>query len=320
MPNRISRSWSSSVNNTVLGATQIDKYKDAFLKLHVAIKAAGHTVSFSSNGVTADANDNIASASDVVFGTEGSQAHSYVVYQLKPGFNGNSTGYLLIDCDEPNTETSPQNLDFYSSISPYSLDGTPLVNRPVTAGSEETILTRNLIGSTANDPHTIHYGFSTIGDLWFCCSRDGTGDADFGFLMCSLTGGEGVNQFVIYAASTNAFKATSFASSSIMVFYVDNAVASSPLMTSLAFDFTNWSAGRTTSGKPVSYPIALASNSSTQARPVGGVVDIRAAAPDNISNEVFDDEDSDALRLVSISDLWVPMQSAQFVQPAGLTL
>jgi hypothetical protein len=133
------KTWSHNVNNFIgPQATVEEQYALAFIALHESLKAAGYTVVFSSNGVTADATDNVVTTADVVQGDNTSSARTWILYDPPAGMPDAGSWQLLVEPETVVGVSKNQGVDSYADVLGFdtaaaTVSSTPTPNGPDTA-------------------------------------------------------------------------------------------------------------------------------------------------------------------------------------------
>lgn len=171
-------SFTSSVDQTI-------QYQEAVFQLIDGLRDCGWTDARGSNSVnTGDASDyangRITQASEVVFGTEASQVHSWVAMfpptgKGNPGGGGEHT--ILINCNNANTDTTPQNVDLYLARGTYvgGANGTTTTRPSILAGGFElSVFAWNIIPWTSATAGSHCHWTTDDGDFLIAIKQDGT--------------------------------------------------------------------------------------------------------------------------------------------------
>mgnify|MGYP000716474678 CR=1 FL=1 len=318
----LKKSWASALNNVFSSAVdQAVQYREAFHGLKVQALAAGAALQLSGNGVAADANDNLPAAASVTYGTEGAEILSYFVLRMALNWVDGGDVYLLFVANNAAADATPQTFDVYASTSPFVLDGAPLQNRP-TAPGEVSWTGINLIPHAAAAPARFHASRTTIGDLVFGVSTDGTGVLDFGCLFVRLSKAapfnrEGNFRCAMFVASpgggVGAFHQTPLLDANNWRAF-DNAGAplgaGTILAASYAFNSVLFTNGLSAvSGDLIIDPLVL-THSAAAGRRLGPFEDI-GVAPALVSSPETDINDQSVTRHVSIDSLAIPVTASQ---------
>jgi hypothetical protein len=173
---------------------QAAQYRQLGFALIAALRAIGYTDARGSNSVnTGNAADyasgRITQASEVVFGTEASQAHSWVcmfppVGKGNPGGGGEHT--IQINFNNSNADTTPQNFDVYLARGTYvgGANGTTTTRPSILAGGFElTVLTLAWIPWAAATAGSFCLWTTEDGDILAGVKRDGVEAFDMYFTM-----------------------------------------------------------------------------------------------------------------------------------------
>jgi hypothetical protein len=131
------KTWTDNINQTYSSnVDQAVQYRESLYALLQLFLAAGWTLELSCNSVTANSSNNLTTAANFVYGTNGSQVLAYFVVRAPSGygspFNNVTAGQLRICvvANNSNADTTPQTIDVYAGWGAYTLNGTPLSNRP----------------------------------------------------------------------------------------------------------------------------------------------------------------------------------------------
>ena len=174
------KDWSGSPGQVAFSSAvdQADQYREAVYALINALRARGWTIPRSSNGTTASAADNIASKADIVFGTEASQAHTWA-YLKPPVGKGAPIGgvehTILINCNNSNADTTPQNVDLYLGKGTYvgGAGGTTTTKPTILAGGfEGAVKALNIIPWAAATAGKFSINSADDGDLFMTIKQD----------------------------------------------------------------------------------------------------------------------------------------------------
>lgn len=326
--------WNSNIDIVLGGVDAGEQYQNILYQFHVLLLAAGWTVVFTSNGSVADGNDNIGGPSDIVWGTEASQAHSYAVYQSPGGYGQNGgTCYFMWNADVAAATTNPQQVDFYTLVDPesYSLAGSPLTTRPVpsTPINEDNRLNIPLKPGSTFVPHHLHTWRNSRGEFLFMVSIDGTTIVESIVWAISPDGAEGINDFTIFIDNVNTgngvLDANRLASAALyMSHWIDGTVQdANPQFVSIITSMSTWSAGLSSfSTNPVSGPADYVVDNATNARYFGRVVDLRFTS-ENLPPGTLDDSDAvdpggEPNRMMSVLSMLLPTDRTQAA--GGITL
>lgn len=301
----------SSLNVAIPGVTLTENLQHAALLVHTTLKAAGWTVITSSNGVVANASDNIATIADVVSAAPG-VAHSWVRYQA-PAALGN--WQLVMDCNDP--DATKREVDFFGAPS-YNTNGT-ITNRPtpVVGGNEWSRINIDLIPSgtfVAMSSHVIRF---SDGEVFIGLSVNGTGFMETILWIPALKGGDdplGVYPYAFYynhnasgASQTSQITSTT----NWRTNHTDGSAITSIGIETPANSMSLWtSALSTASNRPAICPVDFVQSAAATARYVGRSEDIRFGG-NLLPVNTVEDGDLDAIRRVGIRGMWLVVQSAQ---------
>lgn len=333
----LARNWTVAVN--LQPSSQVDQVVQArelvfaFINTH---RLAGWTVARSSNGIVADNSDNIASASDIVFGNV-SQARSWAVLTPPAALWGkggsvdaSETLQLLVAAFDSNADTTPQNVlvSFLTGGGTYLTSGTTTANPTASGGTESSQIGTSY--GTAWVPWTAatncRYAtwYNDIGEVMFAIKATGeNGFRHFYSVRTFLDAdeGSGHNRIVFSAYSGAsagiALRNTYFfglgstrARTKAGTAELSGMVASSP-----AWNYTQWTNGQELDrGVPASGLVVGNNAAGAGARHFGWVRDVYIC-PTSTPENTPQDGDSDTIRLVAcIADtgggVWLPVPAA----------
>jgi len=318
----LNKTWSGPNQAAFTSSSdQAVQYRQACYSLKTFLLSGGWTVERSSNGTTADGNDNWDSVSDIVFGTEASQAHSWISL-IAPTGKGNPSGgsnyRLLLNCDNSNADTTPQTLVFYIARGTYT--GGSTTTRPTITGVEDTALTINFIPWTTATGGSICTWYTDDGDVYVGHKADG--DTFFRFFWMirdDLVDSRG-NYTMTMSGWTNATSdvvtlGNMTAGTNWRHLRADGSGPSTrALAHSIAFDLNSWPSGAEgSSGRRYWRDVEILANGSTSAdaRDMGLLVDVRGT-PANTAWMIFDQDDDGAsapFEMFTIGDLVIPGDS-----------
>ncbi len=307
------RSAVSSLNTTLAGANLTENWQNAVLALHVFLKAAGYTVVQSSDSVTADTNDNVASIADIV-SDSASNIHTWILYQA-PAAVGPL--FLILDCNDP--DATPREIDWFGSpTTGYNVDGTTADRpTPVVAANEWSRINIDLIPTAVPaTPMRIHNTRYSDGELWWGISINGTNDFETGLWIPTFVNGEAsAYQYAFYYvfAAAGAFSLSGGLGSATnwRSHHSDNTDHANADIVTLAELMSNWANGQSNaSGAVPVNAIDFAHNSATQGRFMGRSQDVRAAPANTLAGGV-EDGDGDAIRRLVVDDAWLVVQSSE---------
>lgn len=159
------RNWTITINNTQKYSTSTQLLQDWFYRLKEMLKAAGWTVTISSNGTIAGAGDNIASSSQVAIETSGNGA--WIVLSSPAGFaDDTNTTWMLLAINE---SSSPfQTVYLRYSTAEYT--GGSTSSLPITVGTELTQFenaAHSLPEATFPTTMNFYQGYTDEGDVVF---------------------------------------------------------------------------------------------------------------------------------------------------------
>lgn len=172
LPFTVTEDLNNAMSSTTDGGVW---YREGVFALITGLIAAGGTHVCSSDGTNTSAVANqITTDADIVWGTNGTQNLSYIVLQFGTGIGAQ---YVLISCENSNADTTPNSLAIRVSNQTYALAGTPLQNRPTTAGNETSVLTvTNFIPATLGASNWGYIAASSENRLFFWIKRDANAD------------------------------------------------------------------------------------------------------------------------------------------------
>lgn len=312
------RNWASSLNNQFTSdVDQAIQYREAFFGLLQMFLSAGWTVEYTSDGTTADTNNNLLAATDVVYGLDGSQPLSYFVVQSPANWVSGGTIQISVVANEDNADATPQTIDVYATSGSFTLPVTPEQNRPTTTDPMVSFTIQNLIPHAAAAPARWHGWYTTRGDVMFGVSTDSTGTLDFGFCAIAHTDAapfnlEGDYRCGIYCeANAGVFANANFLNGLNWRSFKDSgAVAGTLVLDSLSALFTTLSNGSSAiSGALINFSIGMGEN--VAAGRILGVFDDIRSVPNNATATVTQDGDTDTVRYVVVDDLIIPTTAAQ---------
>jgi hypothetical protein len=166
---------------------QAVQYREKGFGIIDDMRSVGWTSGRSSNGTNAGAGTDFATgriedADDIVFGTEASQAHSWVE-MIPPSGKGNpamGTAFrVFLNFNNSNADTTPQNVDIYLAVGSYS--GGSTTTRATITGVELSVLAHNMIPWTAALAGSMCSWTTEDGDVYFASKANG--DSFFRSLM-----------------------------------------------------------------------------------------------------------------------------------------
>lgn len=312
------RSWASSLNNRFTSdVDQAIQYREAFFGLLQMFIAAGWSVEYTSDGVTANTGNLLLAATDVVYGTDGSQPLSYFVVQSPANWVTGGRIQISVVANEANTDTTPQTIDVYATSGSFGLPVSPEQNRPTTTDPLVSFTNQNLIPHAAAAPARWHGWYTTRGDVIFGVSTDSTGTMDFGFAAIAHTDAapfnlEGDYRCGIYCeAAAGAFTNTNFLNSPNWRSFKDSGAAAGTLvLDSLSALFTSLTNGSSAiSGALLNFAIGMGEN--VAAGRILGVFEDLRSVPNNATATVTQDGDTDIVRYVVVDDLIIPTTASQ---------
>lgn len=309
--------WNTAFSSAVDQAVQ---YREGLFALKQQLVAAGGVVELSCNGTVADTADNWASAADVVFGTATSQPMAYVVIRKPDAWGTPPTTAarerILLVANNSNADATPQTIDTYRSPGAYSLVGTPLQNRPTTAAGEVSRTTFNFIPWAAPTGGYWNCWRTTDGDLYFGIKQAGSPNFRMWlhWVAPSVTG-VGAHRGVSFGnTQASDLQVLTWANLGALGnwrgFTAAGAIITSGVLASSpASNMSLWPGGaESTTGAVPNIDAHLNTNVVTvgQQRYFGLWPDVFGAPDGAPFNEVIDG-DPDAIRLVCLGALWLPI-------------
>lgn len=276
--------FSSSVDQTV-------QYDEAALALYWACEASGTIVQSCDGSAVNTSGSNIVDASDMVFGTAASQAHTWWIWQPFVG----DDQYYLFELDNSNADTTPQQVRMYKATAPYNTDGSTTTKPTISiAGREFTSFTVNLIPHTSPVDSGYFWWASSSG--CFVVAVRQSGDAFYRAAIAHFQGGSDGDGETAYAGAmfyssgtTSRFTNTNFEATSSFLNSVAIAAgtamgAAAAIMTCPLWLFTNWSNGQTASRTKFRELTMGTAGTGTTGRYYGVIDDIRAGHPNLVFN------------------------------------
>lgn len=165
------------VNVALTMASAPAQLRQVGFAFHTWMLAMGATVEASSDGAgTADTNDNIASAANIVFGTPGVEQHTWVIYTMTDGVR---SVWFKVEFANAAAATDPRTLHIYRSQGAYDVSGVLSdITAPSTlaADRESAALTVYILPwGTGPVAGTINYQWSAAEKVgWFMVKQDGS--------------------------------------------------------------------------------------------------------------------------------------------------
>lgn len=335
----LSKNWTTLAINQAFSSAvdQAVQYREAFYWFVEAHRLAGWTVVASSNGVVANAADNIASPADVVYGNA-AQARSWAVLQPPAAFWGYAGapefGFLMVSAFNVNTDTTPQEIEA-RWVSDGTWDGAAYVVTANPTANTATYpgLTNTQFGSGfrttfvpwaapvagyaawwASDEGDVMFGIKAAGEIgwrcWYMARTYTDGEPQLGdglhrptfYGVSGVTAGGGAN-------GTNLATTPSWIGRSS-----DNISLGAIAARSHSWNLTSWTDGADqVRGMPATDILLFNNSSFGAARFFGRIVDIYGCAALAAQNEV-QDGDADPIRLVccrgsATGGLWLPVNA-----------
>ncbi len=306
------RTHLSAFNAALAGADLAENYQNAFIFVHTQLKLAGFTVEFSSDGVTADATDNVAVIADVVSAAPGNP-HTWVQYD-PPAISGDWK--LILDSND--AAAPARELEYFAtSSSGYNADGTTSDRpTPITAAHEWSRINIDLIPTAVLQPMSLHVTRASDGEIVLGISINGTGFCETGIWFALPKDGDDPTNAYDYAWYAESDAAGAFVNTAIATaaswrtHHPDNNDVTSMDVETPALAMSSWASGQSNaSGDVPVCPIDMITNSATLGRVVGRSEDHRMA-PANVTQSIVEDGDTDVQRRVIWDDLWVVVQSS----------
>lgn len=210
MPNPV-LTWTTSINQTLsegAGGDQAIQYQEIWYAQHASLVAAGWTVLRSSDGTTASAANNIASASDVVIDVN-TNAHTWAVYRSPADWlTGSDFLYLLFSTNNTAADTTPQIATKQFSTTDWDGGSWDETTNPTTTGTTTSVATSgdDIIPWTTATTGRYMTQYSSRGDWRFGVKIEGTGQWRHFEILQSMSdavgGGHGDYRFAYYASSS----------------------------------------------------------------------------------------------------------------------
>ena len=306
------RTHGSLLNTALPGADLTENYQNAVLLVHTLIKLAGGVVQASSDGVTADANDNISVIADII-SDSGTNDHSWCVYLMPAGY------YL---CWEAHDGASPpRHLDFFGAdAGGYDLTSPVITAKPTatTAANEWSYTSIDLVPTaTPATPMTYHQNYTETGEFWLGISVDGTGYCETLIWQPVYSNPDNANfPYAFYFASgpttsSGAYLSPLTSGSNYRGHAPSGVDYSSLSPISAASAMSNFPSGISHgNSQPPIVPLTLNSNNSGATRIYGTPDDIRVG-PAAMSSNIVEDGDTDTYRRVTMGNLWVMVLASQ---------
>jgi len=276
--------------------TQGAQYQQAGLALISFLRDCGGTVVRSSRGAgSVLASDQLLLTSDIDWGTEASQAHSYGAVQL-------GSQHVLVNFNDVSADTTPQNIDIYLCQSAYT--GGTLTTRcteSVASTENPSVLTVSLLPWGAMTAGTIFRLWSaTAGVGIFWVKENGAAEPGFIFILgrpdASDTYMDGLrDRFLAVGANMQQIVA---GGSSARIGAYDSTAGGIMEAHSVVDNFASWTLGVPADGRPRFYPVywQILTTPTENARAAGTFQLIRATSSALLINRL-DPQDPP-------SDLW----------------
>lgn len=313
----LNKTWVDSINQTFSSnVDQAIQYREAFYALKSLFLAAGWTVVLSSNSVVANSSDNLASAANCVFGTNGSQPLAYVVLRAPAGY-GNPFGVDLrvqLVANNSNADTTPQTIDIYAAWGTYSLAGTPLQNRATTAAPEQSRTAVSLIPWATATTGYFSTWRTTNGDVLICLKDSATSNFSTAIWINAEASAIGHCTAFLYASSnsTACLAGNLAAVANFRMWQEDGANGTNSLgMSANLWGMASWTNGlEGASGVLIGGEIDILANAGAgNGRFLGRLSDVRAVATAAAFN-ARDSLDTDTQILRCAGDILLPVTAA----------
>lgn len=319
----LTKNWSADVNNVVAGGDEQQQYREAFFAWKEAHKSAGWTVLGSSDGTSVDTTgaDLISTPADVTIGTEGSEAHSWIILQAPSAFYdrnpSNDPAVICWACDESSALSAPDDalLRVYDApagvdLASGSVTSSPDANGGTSFQVDETVALRD---NTAGTGFVFSTVWSDEGDVFFIGKEQGVSDLTNAFVTrvddASNSGGDpsyliGFFTGTDYGNVENGTRWTSFAQDG------SNATTNELRVISVGSPL-NWVNGQDDNGRTLRTPAFLFESGSFRSRYYGEWRDV-FTCPTNTPFGTVEDGDTDPFRFLAFAKLWIPWPSSGF--------
>lgn len=311
--------YTSVLNTALAGANLTENFQNMFLLLHAFHKAIpGVSVVASSDGVTADASDNISVIADVVSASAG--ARTWVVYSMPGGW------YKCLECND--NASPPRDVSHYGADANGYVLGSPVTTAKPTAtnvSNEWSHINVIHIPDTSFNPFTVHYTTASNGSGWFCVSKNGTAVGELALMIPRTPGADTATldyAHYLYYSASGAFDAANVTSdNNWRGHHTNNSRNHTLAITSPAGTMALVTGGLIHStSEPVKCPVMVHVNSASQSRVYGTIPDLRLGGSQMGSNLI--EADDEALqRYITIDSTWLMAQASQIpAGPSPLTL
>lgn len=297
--------FSSSVDQTV-------QYDEACLLLYQMHAAIG-TIEQTCNGSAVNSSgSNISTTAHMVHGSAGSQAHTWWIVLI-------GDMRTLVELDNANSDTTPQQIRFYRASAPYNTDGSTTTKPTISiAGREFTSFTINIIpNATAVACGAFWWrsssgcwvlgvknsgdAFYRVGLLGIQGGTDGDGETDFASGIFRVSGAGDALGSASLESSTNWQNSMAIAAGTVAT---AGGILHSPVWSMGA----NWTAGLVNS-RAKFREIALANNQTGSSGRYFGVIDDIRGCPQNLAFNAEDPLETGTHRLRTIGDIAVPLRA-----------
>lgn len=297
--------FSSSVDQTV-------QYDEACLLLYQLHAAVG-TIEQSCDGSAVNTSgSNIVNVTDMVHGTAASQAHTWWIALI-------NDMRILVELDNANSDTTPQQIRMYRASAPYNTDGSTTTKPTISiAGREFTSFAINIIPNATpvacgaawwrSSSGCYWLGVKNSGDALYRVSimgieggTDGDGETDFASGVYRVSGTGDSLENASLTSSTNWQNSIAIAAGTI-------ATAGGVLHCPIWSMGGNWTSGLV-NGRAKFREIALANNQSTTSGRYFGVIDDIRGCPPNLAFNAEDPNETGTHRLRSIGDIAIPVRT-----------
>lgn len=296
-------------------STSVDQavqYREACLLLYEVHDAVG-TIEQSCDGSAVNTSgSNLADVTDMVFGTAGSQAHTWWIVLI----NDMRT---LVELDNVNTDTTPQQVRFYRASAPYNTDGSTTTKPTISiAGREFTSFTINIIPNATAVACGAAWWRSSSGCYWLGVKN--SGDALYRVSIMGIEGGtdgDGETEFAsgLYRVSGSSDALGSASLESSTSWQNSMAIAAGTVATTGGLLHcpvwamgTNWTSGLV-NGRAKFREVALGNNQSGTSGRYFGVIDDIRGCPPNLAFNAEDPLETGTHRLRTIGDIAIPVRA-----------
>ena len=314
------KTWTDTINQTYSSnVDQAVQYRESLYALLQLFLAAGWTLELSCNSVTANSSNNLTTAANFVYGTNGSQPLAYFVVRAPSGYGNpfnNTTGGQLRICvvaNNSNADTTPQTIDVYAGWGAYTLNGTPLSNRPTGPAGELSRTGVNFIPWATATTAYFSTWRTSAGDILIALKDSATSNFSTALWINAESSALSTCTASLYFANSAgaAFGSTVLGAASGWRAWV--ADGSGTASAALAAPTNAWAATSWTNGYEgaigylIGFDIDVFNNqATTQGRYLGRISDIRGC-PTAVAFNDRDSTDTDAQILRCAGDILVPV-------------